>query len=228
MAFVFWQIGGPMFIGHFGVALAAKKFAPKTSLATTIFAAEFVDLLWPILLLLGVEHVAISPGIMRMSPLDFTDYPITHSLLMSVVWAALVGGIYFAIRRYAVGAWVVGITVLSHWFLDLLVHRPDLLLTPGGSRKFGLGLWNHPLAEVPVEIALFVVGAGIYATQTRAKDAIGRYAYWTLIAFLFVGWVSTLKAGAPPSVTALAWGGLSMWLMVLWGWWVDRHRESRP
>jgi hypothetical protein len=71
-----------MFIGHFGVALAAKKFAPKTSLGTTIFAAEFVDLLWPVLLLLGVEHVAISPGIMRMSPLDFVDYPISHSLLM--------------------------------------------------------------------------------------------------------------------------------------------------
>ncbi len=214
-----------MFIGHFGIALAAKKFAPKTSLGTTIFAAEFVDLLWPVLLLLGVEHVAISPGIMRMSPLDFTDYPISHSLLMSLVWATVVGGVYFAARRYAAGAWVVGLAVLSHWFLDLLVHRPDLLLVPGGGRKFGLGLWNHPLAEISVEIALFVLGAGIYATQTRAKDGIGRYAYWALIAFLFMGWVTTLKAGPPPNVNALAWGALSMWLMVLWGWWADKHRE---
>ncbi len=216
-----------MFIGHFGVALAAKKFAPKTSLATTIFAAEFVDLLWPVLLLMGWEHVRIAPGIMRMSPLDFTDYPISHSLLMSVIWAALVGGIYFAIRRYSAGAWVVALAVLSHWFLDLLVHRQDLLLSPGGRHKFGLGWWNHPLAEVSVEIALFVLGAGIYASRTRAKDGIGRYAYWGLIAFLFLGWMSTLRAGPPPNVTALALGALSMWLMVLWAWWADSHREPR-
>jgi hypothetical protein len=214
-----------MFIGHFGVALAAKKFAPRTSLGTTAFAAEFVDLLWPALLLLGIEHVAIAPGITRMSPFDFTDYPISHSLLMSVVWAVVVGGVYFAVRRYPVGAWVVGLTVLSHWFLDLLVHRPDLLLIPGGRHKFGLGLWNHPLAEVSIEIALFVVGAGIYASSTRAKDAIGRYAFWAFVVFLFLGWVGTLRAGAPPTVSALAWGGLSMWLMVLWAWWADRHRE---
>lgn len=214
-----------MFIGHFGIALASKKFAPKTSLGTTVFAAEFVDLLWPVLLLLGLEHVVISPGIMRMSPLDFTDYPISHSLLMSVVWAALVGGIYFTTSRYSRGAWVVALAVLSHWFLDLLVHRPDLLLLPGGARKFGFGLWNHPLAEVSVEVALFVIGAGMYAARTRAKDAIGRYAYWALVVFLFLGWVSTLRAGPPPSTKALAWGALSMWLIVLWARWADRHRE---
>ena len=128
-----------MFIGHFGVALAAKKFAPKTSLGTTIFAAEFVDLLWPVLLLLGVEHVAIAPGITRMSPLDLTDYPISNSLLMSVIWAVLVGGIYFAVRRYAAGAWVVGLMVLSHWFLDFIAHRADMPLAPGIHKYYGLG-----------------------------------------------------------------------------------------
>ena len=231
MALCYWFLRAewknPMFIGHFGVALAAKKFAPKTSLATSIFAAEFVDLLWPVLLLLGVEHVVISPGIMRMSPLDFTDYPFTHSLLMSVVWAVVVGGIYFALQRYAIGAWVMGLAVLSHWFLDWLVHRPDLLLVPGGGHKFGMGLWNHPLAEVSVEIALFVLGTGMYVAQTRAKDGIGRYAFWLLIVFLFLGWISALRAGPPPSVTVLAWGALSMWLMLLWAWWADKHRETR-
>ncbi len=214
-----------MFIGHFGLALAAKKFAPRTSLGATMFAAEFVDLLWPIFLLLGIEHVVISPGITRMSPLDFTDYPITHSLVMGVVWAVAVGGIYFALRRYSRGAWVVAGLVLSHWFLDWLVHRPDLLLYWGGTAKFGLGLWNHPLLEAPLEVAIFVAGTWIYSSCTRAKDAIGRYGFWSLIVFLFAGWVSTLFAGAPPSVTALAWGGISMSVTVVWAWWADRHRE---
>ena len=215
-----------MFIGHFGVALAAKKLAPRTSLGATVFAAEFVDLLWPVLLLLGVEHVVISPGIMRMSPFDFTDYPITHSLLMGVAWAAIVGGLYYALRRYARGAWIMAALVLSHWFLDWLVHRPDLLLYPGGSSKFGLGLWNHPLPEIVLEVAIFVIGIWIYAGSTRAKDAIGRYGFWSWIVFLFAGWVSTLFAGAPPSVKALAWGGISMFPTVIWAWWSDHHRGA--
>jgi hypothetical protein len=214
-----------MFIGHFGIALAAKRFAPRSSLGTTIFAAEFVDLLWSVFLLLGIEHVVISPGIMRMSPLDFTDYPISHSLLMGLVWAALIGGAYYVVRRYARGAWVVAILVLSHWFLDWMVHRPDLLLYPGGSSKFGLGLWNHPLPEVLLEVGIFVAGAWFYAVATCAKDGIGRYGFWAWIVFLFVGWVSTLFAGAPPNVKALAWGGISMFLTVIWAWWADRHRQ---
>ena len=50
-----------MFIGHFGVAFAAKKVAPETSLGTLILAAQFLDFLWPFFLLLGIEHVRIAP-----------------------------------------------------------------------------------------------------------------------------------------------------------------------
>src|SRR3979490_2406897 len=101
-----------MFIGHFGAAMAAKRLAPQTSLGTLVFAADFLDLLWPILLLLNVEHVLPAPGITRMSPLDFTDYPISHSLIMALVWSLLVGGEYGAIRRYCLGAVMGGLRVL--------------------------------------------------------------------------------------------------------------------
>lgn len=120
-----------MFIGHFGVAFAAKKVAPVTSLGALILAAQFLDFLWPIFLLLGVEHVEIVPGITKVSPLSFTDYPISHSLLMALVWSTLFGGVYFALRRYSRGAWAVAMAVLSHWILDFIVHRPDLPLRPG-------------------------------------------------------------------------------------------------
>ena len=215
-----------MFIGHYGVALAAKKFAPKSSFGTLIFAAQFLDLLWPILLLLGLEHVAIVPGITKASPFDFTNYPYSHSLAMSSLWAILLGGAYYALRRYQRGAWVVGVAVLSHWVLDLIVHRPDLPLRPGGEIRVGLGLWNSWPATIAVEVMFFAVGLWAYLSTTRARDAVGRYAFWSLMAFLFFGWIALMLVGAPPSVNSLAWGGLSMWLMVPWGWWADKHREA--
>lgn len=213
-----------MFIGHFGVGLAAKKLVPRASLATLFFAAQFLDLLWPILLLLGIEHVRIAPGITRMSPMDFYDYPISHSLATVAFWSALAGGVYYALRRNARAAWVVGLAVSSHWFLDLLVHRPDLPLWPGGA-KVGLGLWNSWVAETFLEIAIFAIGLWLYVSISRARDAIGSYAFWALIAFLFVGWVASMLAGAPPSPRSMAWGALSMWLILPWAWWVDNHRE---
>jgi len=113
-----------MFIGHFGVALAAKKVAPRTSLGTLILAAQFLDFLWPLFLLLGLEHVRIAPGSTRVTPLEFIDYPISHSLLMALVWAVLFGGTYYMLRGYARGTWVVAAAVLSHWVLDFIVPVP--------------------------------------------------------------------------------------------------------
>jgi len=216
-----------MFIGHYGVALAAKKAAPRTSLGTLIFAAQFLDFLWPMFLLLGVEHASIVPGITKASPLDFTDYPFSHSLLMTFVWAALVGGIYFSIRRNARGAWVVGLAVLSHWLLDFVVHRPDLPLWPGGRLRVGLGLWNSLPATIAAEGLTFGAGLYLYLTTTRARDNIGRWGFWCLMGLLAFGWVSAFFGGPPPNLASLAWGGIAMWLTVAWGWWADRHRELR-
>ncbi len=215
-----------MFIGHFGVALAAKRMAPKTSLGTLILAAQFLDVLWPVFVLLGIEHVRIAPGVTRVSPLDFTDYPISHSLLMATVWAVLFSAVYYALRRNVRSAVVVGAAVLSHWVLDFIVHRADLQLYPGGEVRVGLGVWNSVPASIALEVLFFGSGVGIYVACTRARDNAGGYGFWGLIAFLFLGWVSTLFAGAPPSVAALAWGGIAMCLTAPWGWWADRHRVA--
>jgi hypothetical protein len=213
-----------MFIGHFGVAMATKRFVPKTSLGLLVFAAEFLDLLWPIFLLLGIEHVRITPGITRTSPFDFYDYPISHSLLMVVVWSLIVAAICYLASRNLRAATVLGFLVLSHWFLDAIVHRPDLPLRPGSATRIGLGLWNSWPASISIELAFFFSGVILYAQATRARDVLGRYGLWSLIFFLLVGWIGSLLAGAPPSVASVAWGGQSVWLLVLWAWWADRHR----
>ena len=214
-----------MFIGHFGVALAAKKVTPRTSLGSLFFAAQFLDLLWPLFLLLGWEHVRIAPGITRMTPMDFYDYPITHSFVMAVAWSAVVGTGYYFIRKNARDAWVMGVAVVSHWILDVLVHRPDLPVWPGGP-KVGLGLWNSWVLEILLEIAIFATGAWFYCSVTRARDQVGRFALWTLFLFLIVSWVASLSSAPPPNERAVAWVTLSMWILVPWAWWADRHRET--
>jgi hypothetical protein len=216
-----------MFLGHYAVAAAAKKVAPKTSLGTLVLSAQFVDLLWPILVLAGVERVAIDPGNTALTPLDFQSYPITHSLLMALVWGVLFAVIYWLVRRYPRGALVVGALVVSHWVLDLIVHRPDLPLVPGGSMLVGLGLWNSIPLSLILEAGLFIAGFWIYSRVTRPTDGIGRWAYWSFIGTLALIYVGNVFGPPPPSATAIGWAGLLLWLWVPWGYWIDRHRTLR-
>lgn len=213
-----------MFIGHFGVGFGAKAAAPKTSLGVLFLAAQFIDLLWPSLLLIGFEHVKIAPGVTVVTPLDFTHYPISHSLLAVVVWSALFAGVYYLIRKYPAGAWVCGFALLSHWLLDLVVHRPDLPLMPGSSARLGFGLWNSLPATLVAELAIFGLGVYLYVRTTKATDRTGSIALWGLVVFLLLMFASNIFGPPPPSEAAIAWVGHAQWLLVLWGFWIDRHR----
>ena len=212
-----------MFVGHFAVGFGGKAVARGTSLGTLFLAAQFIDLLWPTLLLMDLETVAIQPGVTRVTPLDFVDYPITHSLLAVIGWAVLFGVVYFFARRYRVGALTVGAIVLSHWLLDFVTHRPDLPLYPGGARV-GLGLWNSLWGTLAVELTLFTLGVWLYARTTRATDRVGSLGLWALVVFLLLLYIGNIFGEPPPSVTALAWVGHAQWLLVAWGFWLDRHR----
>ena len=213
-----------MFVGHFGLAFATKKVAPAVSIGTTIFAAEFLDSVWPLLVLAGVEKVEIVPGITRMTPLDFVHYPWSHSLVMALVWGALFALTYWLLRRRTREAVILGALVVSHWFLDWVVHRPDLPLYPGEAERHGLGLWNSVPGSLAIEFVLFTAGVLIYLRCTRALDRIGAYAFWALVAMLVVSYFGATFGPPPPSVMALALTSLAGYLMVAWGWWIDRHR----
>lgn len=213
-----------MFIGHFGVGFGAKAAAPRVSLGTLLLAAQFLDLLWPIFVLLGIESVRIDPGNTAFTPLDFVSYPLTHSLLAAVGWGVLLGCAYALHRRWLRGAVVVAAAVVSHWVLDWVSHRPDLPLIPGGT-KVGLGLWNSVAATVAVESLIFVAGIALYLRATRARDNVGLWALWSLVATLVIAYVRNMVGPPPPSANAVGWVTLSMWLFVPWGYWIDRHRE---
>jgi hypothetical protein len=214
-----------MFLGHFGLAFVAKKAAPKTSLGTLVFAAQFADLLWPILLLAGIEQVRIVPGLLPVSPFDFTSYPISHSLAAQLGWGALLGLFYFAKRRDGRSALLVGGLVPTHWVLDFVAHRPDLPLFPGGP-KVGLGMWHSIALTISVEYALFAAGIALYVRATRAKDAAGNLAFWSLVGLLGVLYPASLFGPPPPSVQALALSAMAIWITVPWAAWADRHRQA--
>ena len=146
-----------MFLGHFALAMAAKKIAPKASLGTLVLSAQFADCLWPVLLLLGFEQVRTVPGITRVTRLDFVSYPISHSLLMQLVWALLLGAVCFYLRHDSRTATIVGALLPTHWLLDYFAHRPDMPLCRGGP-KVGLGMWNSLPLTLAVEFGLFLAG----------------------------------------------------------------------
>jgi hypothetical protein len=215
-----------MFVGHYAVAFAAKKFHPSVGLVFLFIAVQLVDLIWPIFLLLGIEHVRIDPGNTAFTPLDFYDYPYTHSLVFTLVWSVLLGVAYWLWKRDVRGMLIVGICVASHWILDFITHRPDLPLAPGSSVVFGLGLWNNRLATIAVELALFAIGIWLYLKSTTPKNGTGVWAFWGLVAFFIVIWTGNIFGPPPPSVEAIAIAGNAMWLFVLWAWWVDRNRKG--
>ncbi|HEY7396429.1 MAG TPA: metal-dependent hydrolase [Gemmatimonadaceae bacterium] len=213
-----------MFLGHYGVAFAAKRVEPRVSLGAFGFAAQFLDEVWPILVLAGVEHVRPAPGLMPASQLDFVSYPVSHSLLMSVVWGVLIGAVYFAIRRYRRGAILLGLTVVSHWVLDLPMHRADLPLWPGSSVVVGWGAWRSIPLTLLLDGGTFLVGLVLYLRASRARDRVGSWALWSLVVVLVAIYLGGTFGSPPATERAIAMGALPLWLVVLWMLWIDRHR----
>ena len=201
--------------------------ATGMSLGTLFLAAQFADLLWSSLLLAGLENVAIEPGVTKLTPLNFISYPISHSLLMTCMWALLLGAIHWAARKRTKDALVLGTCVISHWALDLLVHRPDLPLHPGDSTLWGLGLWDSLAGTLLLEGSIFVIGIVIYLRVTVARNRRGSLGFWTLAGTLALIYLGNIFGPPPPSVDAIAWVGQLQWLFVVWAYWVDQNRVVR-
>ncbi len=215
-----------MFIGHFAVGFASKRAAPQASLGVLMAAPMLPDLIWPFFLLAGWEKVRIDPGNTAFTPLDFVSYPYSHSLAAVCGWGALFGFLYWAYSRYAVGAMVVSLGVVSHWLLDAATHRADMPIFPGSATRVGLGLWNSAPATIAIESVMFAAGVWLYASTTRARDGVGRYGFWSFVAFQAISYAANAFGPPPPSAEFLARFALVTWLFPLWAWWFDRHREA--
>lgn len=215
-----------MFIGHFGVGFAVKKIDSKPSLGTMFLAAQFLDLIWPIFILIGLETVKIVPGLTASNPLEFTYYPFSHSLLLVFCWGFLFGFIYYLAKRNLKSAVILGLLVISHWVLDLVVHIPDLPLDPWSGTYVGFGLWNSVPLSLLLEFIIFGGGVYLYISSTSPNNKKGTYALWSLIIFLAVIHLVNIFSPPPPSEEAIGYAGLLQWLFIPWAYWIDRNRVA--
>lgn len=213
-----------MFAGHLAVALGARAAEPRVPLAVAVAAAFALDLLWPLLLLLGLESVRVHPGDTAFTNLAFDSYPWSHSLALVLVWSAVAGAVAHRALGSIRAAAVVAALVLSHWGLDFLTHRPDLPLWPSGPRV-GWGLWESIAGTIAVEGALLLAGMAAYLRATTARDPVGRWSLAGLVALATAIWITQPWSPPPPSATAVAVGALALWLFLPWAWWIDGHRR---
>jgi LexA-binding, inner membrane-associated putative hydrolase len=216
-----------MFIGHFAVGFASKRWAPRTSLGLLLLAPLLLDGLWPVFSLLGLERFRITPGGGPFNALAFDSYPWSHSLLMAAVWGAALAGLYLVLggeRRVGI---VLGAGVVSHWVLDWITHIPDLPLWPGGP-KAGLGLWGSVPGTVVVEVLMLAVGAWLYLGATRSKDRIGKVGPWAYLGLLIALYGISITSPPPPvgAERLVSIVDLVMVLLVPLAAWVDRHRVA--
>ncbi|RMF59219.1 MAG: hypothetical protein D6748_06950 [Calditrichaeota bacterium] len=217
-----------MFIGHFGLGLAARKIDSTPSLGTLFLATQFIDLLWPLLLLVGLEKVEIDPGNTAFTPLNFSHYPISHGFLSVLIWSVLFGLVYYLFKKNLKSSLLLGMLVMSHWMLDLITHRPDLPLLPWSEVKVGFGMWNSIGLTMLVESGIFLGGAYLYLKNSRAVNRKGTIGFWGLLLLLGVIYILNVFGDPPPSGQAIAIVGMAQWLIVFWAYWLDKHRLPIP
>ena len=206
-----------MFLGHYGVAFALKRAEPKLSLGTLFVAAQLLDLLWGVFLLLGWEHARIVPENPPLTQPEFYDYPISHSLIGALAWSIAAAACYYSwptrdTTRHWQAAAIVGVAVFSHYPLDVLVHLPDLPIMGNDSPKLGLGLWNHPVATMVAELLVLGLGLVVYLAfrSKRHPVRVGRLA--VLVTVLLGTYLASMYGSPPPNMTTV---GASVIVFVL-------------
>ena len=217
-----------MFVGHYAVSLALKKFEKRASLGILFLAVQFVDILFFPLVILGVERMNLVENFTQSTHFELVYMPYSHSLVASLLW----GGLAYALFRWVIiknhsVAVVVGLAVFSHWVLDLIVHTPDLPLLGDSSLKLGFGLWNNSIATYSLEAILLLGSLWIYLKSTKALSTGGKYGMTVFVVVLLL--INILNVFGPfgdESQLALAISAVASYLVfAAIAFWLDRKRE---
>ncbi len=218
-----------MLIGHFAVGMCAKKASPSVNLAVFFIAALFVDLIFPIFVLLDIEHVSIDHSITPVVPFNLSHYPYSHSLLMSVVYSLLAFILCTKWFKSKKISFIVGLSIFSHWILDFITHVPDLPIT-FGDYKVGLGLWNSIWGTIIIEGSLFIIGVYFYLKSKPGFNKKRNIIFWSMISLLLVAYFWGIFGPKPPEnipESAIAWAGFSIWIIVIMGYFADKKETSK-
>jgi hypothetical protein len=213
-----------MIIGHYGLALGAKRLAPSVSLGTLFLAAALADLLWPLLVLTGAEAFQIRIDATKVVPIEFMRFPYSHSLVALGFAAVVFCAVRAIIRRTPAQALVVlGALVLSHWLLDVASHGPDVPVSPNSEGGLGMGLWNSVPGTVIVEGLLLAAGAAVYATSTSSVNRVGAIGLWVLIALMAGAFLAIVFGPVPQTQSVVLGAAGAMWVFVIAAYWIDRN-----
>jgi hypothetical protein len=215
-----------MFVGHLAVALAAKRAAPAVNVGWLMAGVTALDLVWPLFVLAGIEHVRIAPGATAFTPLIFDSYPWSHSLVMAGVWGLVLAALA-RWRGVSSAALLLVALVVSHWVLDYVTHAPDLPLWPGPSPRFGLGLWNSVAWTFVVEGAMWLIGIVLYLRFRPLCGWKSQVAFWSLVTITTIMWVAGPWSPPPPSPEALGWFALIGWIVIPWAALAERLSNQR-
>ncbi len=170
-----------MFIGHYGPAFGAKAILRSVPLWVLFVAVQWLDIVWSILVMAGVEKLNVIPGFTQGSALDLYYMPYTHGLIGALILSAIFGGGVAAFNKSKRGLVfvIVAAAVFSHWILDLIVHVPDLWIYDGV--KLGFGLWRWLWISLPLELLTLFAGAWLYARYVPARSGGNRW-LWLFVA----------------------------------------------
>jgi len=218
-----------MFVGHYGVSLAAKRWAPTLSLGWLFLAVQALDLLFASFVIVGIEKMSIVPGFTAYNPYNLYFMPYSHSLVGALAWSVLAALLARALlgRSGRVAAVVIGACVFSHWVLDVPMHTADMPLGGNDSTKIGLGLWRHRELSLAAELVVFWVGAAVWL-RAPGKTAHGRVATWVFLAILTAVLLSTPCMPPPSGATGFAVFALAAYAaLALLAAWIDRRRAAR-
>ena len=219
-----------MFVGHYGVSYAARRVERRVPLWVWFLAVQWMDIVWSVLVLLGIEKLRIVPGFTEANALDLYYMPYTHSLPGSIVLSFVLGAIVagFTPGNRATTLLLVAAASFSHWVLDLLVHVPDLPLYDNAA-KVGFGLWRHVMVSFPLELIVLGLGAWLYARATTFASAKGRHVFWAFAVFLAAGQVYANFGPPPSSPEAMAVIALAFYaVLALLAAGVERIATVRP
>ncbi len=212
-----------MFIGHWAPALAIAARPKAPALGLLFIAAQLVDWAFFGLLIAGVEHMRVSPGISAMNPMDLYHMPYTHSLLGSLLFGGGVTVVIWTLTKGKTAALLTGAVVVSHWFLDLLVHVPDLTLA-GSPPKLGFGLWNYPVLEIPLELAITFGALWLYVRAKRPAPLRVAVLAGVLLLLQAVNWFGPVEPEVTTGTSLLAF--FAYGLATLAAWWMGKSAAN--
>jgi hypothetical protein len=204
-----------MFVGHYGVSFAARPAGARVPLWVWFIAVQWLDVIWSILVLMGIEKVRIVPGFTEANALDLYYMPFTHGLPGAIALSLVFGGIValFTAAKRGVTILLVAAASFSHWVLDLVVHTPDLPLYDN-TAKVGFGLWRQVALSFPLELIVLGFGAWLYARMSTFAGAKGRYVFWGFVILLVALQIYANFGPPPSSPEAMAVMALALYLVL--------------